>query len=98
MDPLAQVEKTTNAVKRANEIGAPRLLDLQDLSEQYNADPYELSKRARNQFREVKRVEKRKRAEETAIKDKYALPESLKLVDEAEVKEEASVAWSLERS
>jgi coiled-coil domain-containing protein 130 len=97
-DPLAQVEKTAEATRRANEIGAPRIESLQDLSENYNADPYELSRRVRKQFREVKKVEKRKRDEDNAIKDKYSLPSTLKLVDEGEVREEASAAWAQERA
>ncbi|KIM33618.1 hypothetical protein M408DRAFT_326292 [Serendipita vermifera MAFF 305830] len=96
-DPLAQVEKTAESSRRARETGAPRIDSLQELSETYNADPYELSKRVRKQFREVKKVEKRKRGEEEEVKNKYALPSTLKLVDEEEVKEEAKLAWSQER-
>lgn len=44
----------------------------------------------------MKRVEKRKRDEDEAVKDKYALPAELKLVDNAEVEEEAS-RWKGER-
>jgi len=96
-DPLAQVEKTAESSRRAKEIGAPRIESLYELSENYNADPYELSKRVRKQFREVKKVEKRKRAEDEGVKEKYGLPTTLKLVDEAEVKEEAKLAWAQER-
>lgn len=96
-DPLAQVEKTAESSRRAKEIGAPRIESLYELSENYNADPYELSKRVRKQFREVKKVEKRKRAEDEGVKEKYGLPTTLKLIDEAEVKEEAKLAWAQER-
>ncbi|PVG04229.1 DUF572-domain-containing protein [Serendipita vermifera] len=97
-DPLAQLEKTTDAARRAKEIGAPRIESLQDLSDTYNADPYELSKRVRKQFREVKKVDKRKREEEDAVKDKYSLPSTLKLVEESEVQEEAKNLWAKERT
>jgi coiled-coil domain-containing protein 130 len=96
-DPLAQVEKIAESSRRAKEIGAPRIESLYDLSENYNADPYDLSKRVRKQFREVKKVEKRKRAEDEGVKDKYGLPSTLKLIDEAEVNEEAKLAWAQER-
>jgi coiled-coil domain-containing protein 130 len=95
---LAQLEKTTDAARRANEIGAPRITSLQDLSDTYNTDPYELSKRVRKQFREVKKVEKRKREEEEAVKDKYSLPSDLKLIEGSEVQEEAKNLWAKERT
>ena len=95
-DPLAQVEKTANQERRANEVGAPRLNTLQVLSEHYGADPYELSSKVRKKFREDKRVEKRKRDADEAVKEKYGLPTDLKLVDNAEVEEDAS-RWKGER-
>jgi len=95
-DPLAQLEKTANQEQRANEVGAPRLNALQELSEHYGADPYELSSKVRKKFREVKKAEKRKRDVDEAVKEKYALPTDLKLVDNAEVEEEAS-RWKGER-
>ncbi|CAG8619695.1 16971_t:CDS:2, partial [Acaulospora colombiana] len=97
-DPLAQLEKTSDALRKAKEIGAPRIESLQELSDTYNTDPYELSKRVRKQFREVKKVDKRKREEEEAVKDKYSLPSTLKLVEESEVKEEAKNLWAKERT
>jgi len=97
VDPLAQVEKMAESSKRVREVGAPRIEALYELSDTYNADPYELSKRVRKHFRKEKKVEKRKRAEEDGVKDKYALPSTLKLVDETEVKEEAKIAWAEER-
>jgi len=95
-DPLAQLEKTANQERRANDIGAPRLDALQELSEHYGVDPYELSSKVRKRFREEKKVEKRKRDADEAVKEKYALPTDLKLVDNAEVEEEAS-RWKGER-
>jgi len=95
-DPLAQLEKTANQERRANEVGAPRLNALQDLSELYGTDPYELSSKVRKRFREEKKAEKRKRDAEEAVKEKYALPTDLKLVDNTEVEEEAS-RWKSER-
>lgn len=92
------MEKTAESARQFREVGAPRIESLQELSETYNADPYELSKRVRKQFREVKKVEKRKREEEDSIKNKYSLPASLKLVDESEVKEEANATWTQERT
>ncbi|CAG7852600.1 Coiled-coil domain-containing protein 130 AltName: Full=9 kDa protein [Serendipita indica DSM 11827] len=97
IDPLAQVEKTAESSRYAREVGAPRIESLQELSETYNADPYELSKRVRKQFREDKKIEKRKREDDDSFKDKYALPSTLKLVDEADIREEASTKWAQER-
>lgn len=96
-DPLAQLEKTANQERRANEVGAPRLNTLQVLSGHYGADPYDLSSKVRKKFREEKKAEKRKRDADEAVKGKYALPTDLKLVDNAEVEEEAS-RWKGERS
>jgi len=95
-DPLAQLEKTANQERRANEVGAPRLNALQELSEHYGADPYELSSKVREKFRGEKKAEKRKRDADETLKGKYALPTDLKLVDNAEVEEEAS-RWKGER-
>jgi len=95
-DPLAQLEKTANQERRANEVGAPRLNALQELSEHHGADPYELSSKVRKRFREEKRAEKRKRDADEAVKEKYALPSDLKLVDSTEVEEEAS-RWKSDR-
>lgn len=95
-DPLVQLEKTANQERRANEVGAPRLNALQELSEHYGSDPFELSSKVRKRFREEKKAEKRKRDADEAVKEKYALPTDLKLVDNAEVEEEAS-RWKGER-
>jgi coiled-coil domain-containing protein 130 len=98
VDPLASLEKTTAAKTLATTVTAPRLEELYDLSDKYNADPYTHSKRSRRYFREEKKIEKAIEAADTKIKDPFALPKELKLVKEAEVVEEAKESWKLNRA
>ncbi|KAF8072115.1 CWC16 protein [Lyophyllum atratum] len=95
VDPLAALEKTTNAQNHLTNVQAPRLESLQSLSEQYNADPYALSNKVRKRFREVKKVEKRKQRADDHIKGRYGLPASLSLLEEDEVsRNEAKEKWA----
>ncbi|EKM57829.1 uncharacterized protein PHACADRAFT_206701 [Phanerochaete carnosa HHB-10118-sp] len=87
-DPLAALEKTTAAQDHMNQVQIPRLEALQNLSDHYGSDPYTLSKKARKRFREVKRVEKEKQAEENELKGRYGLPEELKLTRNSKETEE----------
>ncbi|KZS92371.1 DUF572-domain-containing protein [Sistotremastrum niveocremeum HHB9708] len=93
VDPLAAIEKTTEAIKHANTVGAPRLEELYDLSEHYNADPYELSQKVRRRFREEKKVDQAQKKADDAFKDKYALPSAMPLVAEKDVADEAKEEW-----
>ncbi|KIY46199.1 DUF572-domain-containing protein [Fistulina hepatica ATCC 64428] len=94
VDPLAALEKTTDAQNNLTKVQMPRIEELQHASEHYNADPYMLSVKARNHFREEKKIESRKRETDNAIRDRYALPETLHLADEGEVElREAKEAW-----
>jgi len=89
-DPLAALEKSTEAQNHAKNVQLPRLEALQSVSEHYNADPFTLSRLVRKRFREEKKVEKRKRAEDDAVKGRYALPEDLTLVpDDDSIRDEA---------
>ncbi|KII84440.1 hypothetical protein PLICRDRAFT_701980 [Plicaturopsis crispa FD-325 SS-3] len=93
-DPLAVLEKSTDAQNHLTKVQAPRLESLQAVSEQYNADPYTLSTKVRKRFREEKKIEKQKRDADDQIKGKYALPETLGLVpDDDDAKDEARQAW-----
>jgi len=74
-------------------VTAPRIDELYDLSDRVNSDPYSHSKRMRRFFREEKKVEKAKEAADNLIKDQFALPKEMKLVDEKEVVEEAKESW-----
>jgi len=98
VDPLASLEKTTAAKTLATTVTAPRLEELYDLSDKYNADPYVRSKRTRRYFREEKKVERAKEAADNQLKDQFALPKELKLVKEDEVAEEAKESWKLNRA
>ncbi|KAG6873247.1 hypothetical protein C0995_001267 [Termitomyces sp. Mi166 len=94
VDPLAALEKTTDAQNRLTKVEAPRLESLQALSEHYNADPYTLSSKIRKRFREVKKVEQQKQKADDHLKNRYGLPASLSLLeeDEATIKE-AKKEW-----
>lgn len=89
-DPLAALEKSTEAQNHAKNVQLPRLEALQSVSEHYNADPFTLSRLVRKRFREEKKVEKRKRDADDAVKGRYALPEDLTLVpDDESIRDEA---------
>ncbi|KAF8199502.1 DUF572-domain-containing protein [Pholiota molesta] len=79
IDPLAALEKTTDAKNLMEKVQKPRIESLQSVSEHYNADPYSLSLKARKRFREEKKIEQSKRKADDAIKGRYALPTTLSL-------------------
>ncbi|KAL1714480.1 CWC16 protein [Schizophyllum commune] len=95
-DPLAALEKTTDAQKYSTKVQQPRLEELEEASERLNADPYALSRKVRKHFREEKKIEQKKRAADDEIKDRYGLPVELDLAvareDESSAKE-AREAW-----
>jgi coiled-coil domain-containing protein 130 len=93
-DPLAALEKTTDAQNHLTKVQIPRLESLQSASEQYNADPYAHSTRLRKRFREEKKVELAKQKANDDIKGRYGLPASLSLVeDDEQAKQEAKEEW-----
>ena len=99
VDPLAALEKTTNAQNHLNQVQVPRLEALQSVSEHYNADPYSLSSKVRKRFREDKKIEKEKKAIDDALKGRYGLPETLALVaEDDESKLEAKSEWEKGKS
>ena len=75
-------------------VQAPRLEEIQGLSEKYNEDPYAASVRARKRFREEKKMEKAKEATDNVIKSRYGLPTDLKLLEEGSSEaDEAKREW-----
>jgi coiled-coil domain-containing protein 130 len=93
-DPLAALEKTTDAQKHLTTVQVPRLEELQNVSEHYGADPYTLSSKVRKRFREEKKVEQQKQKADDELKGKYGLPASLSLLeDDGVAKEEAREEW-----
>ncbi|KAF8876729.1 hypothetical protein BD779DRAFT_1677629 [Infundibulicybe gibba] len=93
-DPLATLEKTTDAQNHLTNVQVPRLELLQSLSEHYNADPYSLSCKVRKRFREAKKIEKQKEKANEHIKGRYALPETLQLLEDDEAaKQTAKEEW-----
>lgn len=94
VDPLAVLEKTTDAQNNLKNVQIPRLESLQTVSEHYNLDPYSLSTKVRKRFREEKKVEQRKKRADDHIKGRYGLPESLSLVEDDEAsRQEAKQEW-----
>ncbi|KAI5117156.1 hypothetical protein M0805_009498 [Coniferiporia weirii] len=95
-DPLAALEKSTQAQNHLTSVQVPRLESLQSLSDHYNSDPFAHSSRVRKRFRAEKKLDKARKDADDAVKDKYALPESLALVadDDDSVKEEAKEAFA----
>ena len=93
-DPLAALEKSTEAQNHLATVQVPRLEALQQVSERFDADPYSHSLRVRRRFREEKKVEKEKRRADELLKGKYGLPASLTLLeDDDKAKREARKEW-----
>ncbi|KAF8638704.1 hypothetical protein AX17_001999 [Amanita inopinata Kibby_2008] len=93
-DPLATLEKSTEAQNHLTKVQMPRLGELQHVSEHYNADPYTHSLRARKRFREEKKIEKKEQKLDDQLKGKYGLPTSLTLIADDEMsRQEAHDAW-----
>ncbi|KAH8094444.1 DUF572-domain-containing protein [Cristinia sonorae] len=84
IDPLAALEKSTDAQNHMNKVQIPRLEALQSHSDHYGSDPYTLSMRVRNKFRAEKKIEKEKEAADDSLKGKYGLPATLALAAESE--------------
>lgn len=94
VDPLAALEKTTEAQNHMNKVQVPRLEALQSLSDQYGTDPYSLSRKVRKRFREEKKVEKVQQTADDELKGRYGLPEELKLArDDAATRQQDKVEW-----
>jgi coiled-coil domain-containing protein 130 len=75
-------------------VQAPRLEEIQGVSDKYNENPYAASIRARKKFRGEKKVEKAKEAADTAIKSRYGLPAELKLLEDGSSEvDEAKREW-----
>lgn len=94
VDPLAALEKSTDAKEHLEKVQIPRLEGLMDVSEHYNSDPYSLSTKVRKRFREEKKVEKQKAKADDQLRGRYGLPESLKLIeDDEKARAEAKAEW-----
>jgi coiled-coil domain-containing protein 130 len=95
VDPLAALEKTTDAQTHATKVQAPRLEQLEDLSAHYNEDPYAHSQRARKRLRAEKKVEQTRTEADKNLKEKYGLPADLALerADDAGAAAEARDEW-----
>ena len=98
VDPLEALEKSTVAQNHATKVQAPRLEELQEVSQHYHADPYAHSLRVRKRFREEKKVEKEKQKADDQLKHRYGLPASLTLLeDDAATTREAHEQWLREK-
>jgi len=93
-DPLADLEKLTNAKRHMDDVQIPRIESLQNVSEHYNSDPYSLSSKARRKFREEKKIELKRQQSDDLLKGRYGLPTSLSLVeDDLFAVQEAKAQW-----
>jgi len=100
VDPLAALEKTTDAQTHATKVQAPRLEQLEDLSAHYNEDPYTHSQRIRRRFRAEKKVEQARAEADKSLKEKYGLPAELALerADDPGTTAEARDEWARGRA
>jgi hypothetical protein len=93
-DPLAALEKSTDAQNLLTTVQIPRLESLYNVSDHYNADPYTHSLKVRKRFREEKKIEATKKSADDKVKGRYALPDSLTLLaDDGPAIEEAKKQW-----
>ncbi|OBZ72678.1 hypothetical protein A0H81_07498 [Grifola frondosa] len=83
VDPLAALEKSTDAQNHMNSVQVPRLEALQALSDHYSTDPYGLSRMVRKRFRTQKKEDRAKEEADERIKSTYGLPEVLALAEES---------------
>ncbi|KAI0833728.1 DUF572-domain-containing protein [Trametes gibbosa] len=98
VDPLAALEKSTDAQNHMNNVAIPRLEALQNLSDHYSSDPYSHSLRLRKRFREQKKVDKAREEADDRLKAAYGLPETLALTAEDEdSKTKAKEEWERAR-
>ncbi|TFK40063.1 DUF572-domain-containing protein [Crucibulum laeve] len=94
VDPLAALEKTTDAQTHLTKVQIPRLESLQTVSEHYNSDPYALSSKVRKRFREEKKIEQQNAKADDILKGRYGLPATLSLVEDNEkALQEAKQEW-----
>ncbi|PIL29878.1 hypothetical protein GSI_08085 [Ganoderma sinense ZZ0214-1] len=94
VDPLAALEKSTDAQNHMNNIQVPRIEALQNLADHYGSDPYSHSLRARKRFRERKKLDKAREDADEALKSNYGLPEALALSKEDdESRSKAKTEW-----
>lgn len=94
VDPLAALEKSTEAQNHLNNVQVPRLEAIQSLADHYGSDPYSLSRKVRKRFREDKKVEKAKQAADDELKGRYGLPAELLLTrDDEATREKDKEEW-----
>ncbi|KAK7691136.1 hypothetical protein QCA50_006239 [Cerrena zonata] len=95
VDPLAALEKTTEAQNHMNNVQKPRIEALQSLADHYGSDPYSLSLKVRKRFRVEKKIEKEKQEADKELKGKYGLPEELTLVsaEDEDIRAQAKEDW-----
>ncbi|KAH9481543.1 Coiled-coil domain-containing protein 130 [Psilocybe cubensis] len=94
VDPLAALEKITDAKTHMEKVQKPRIESLQNVSEHYNSDPYSLSLKVRKRFRENKKIELKKKQVDDNIKERYGLPATMSLLeDDDKAVEAAKSEW-----
>ncbi|KAM5544580.1 hypothetical protein V8D89_001478 [Ganoderma adspersum] len=98
VDPLAALEKSTDAQNHMNNVQVPRIEAVQNLADHYGSDPYSHSLRVRKRFREQKKLDKAREEADEALKNNYGLPEELALSKEDdESRSKAKEEWKQAR-
>jgi coiled-coil domain-containing protein 130 len=93
-DPLAALEKSTDAQNNLVAVQIPRLESLYKVSDHYNSDPYAMSTKIRKRFRQEKKTDLAQKKVDDTIKDRYGLPDSLTLLaDDPSITEDAKSQW-----
>lgn len=90
VDPFAAVEKGTNQMEAQKKV-LPRLTQIGEANETTWSDPYAMNQKLRAKHRVERRQEHAANRSNLEIKDRYALPEDMRIVDdEGDVNESRS--------
>jgi len=93
-DPLAALEKSTDAQNNLVAVQIPRLESLYKVSDHYNSDPYAMSNKIRKRFRQEKKADLAQKKADDTIKDRYGLPDYLTLLaDDPSIMQDAKSEW-----
>lgn len=96
VDPFAAVEKGTNQVEAQKKV-VPRLSQIGDANDATWSDPYEMNQKLRAKHRVERRQEHASNRTNLELKDRYALPEDLQIVDDQRDISESSAFKQIQR-
>ncbi|TIB73464.1 DUF572-domain-containing protein [Wallemia mellicola] len=96
VDPFAAVEKGTNQVEAQKKV-VPRLSQIGDANDATWSDPYAMNQKLRAKHRVERRQEHASNRANLELKDRYALPEDLQIIDDQRDNSESSAFKQIQR-